>query len=277
MPDEQAGLHHPDHAGQRLLQRGRIGDRPEPAIEDEVAAIGDETADGRCPRAQHRIAPQRGKPSGRGLPAEATTSTGTGTVAPSRSTSFGASATITSRSLAAATIFSRSNAPPRPLIRFSEPRAISSAPSIVSAIRRCSAKVVSVMPPSRACFALRSEVGMPRIFSPWRTRSASASMAKAAVEPVPRPDHHAVLHQCHRCLRRGALLVVAAGGPPGPAAAHRARTARNTRSQLPAQIFATSSSVNPCCRNAAAISWWREKSGNAAAAAPAGRSVPMPA
>jgi hypothetical protein len=58
------------------------------------------------------------------------TSTGTGARVPSRSTSLSAPATTTKRRLDSATIFSRSSAPPSPLISRSVPRSISSAPSI---------------------------------------------------------------------------------------------------------------------------------------------------
>src|SRR6185437_11086782 len=81
------------------------------------------------------------------------------------------------------------------------------------------------------------------------------------------PDRHAVLDQFHGRFGSGTLQGILI---------HQARAARNTRSQLPAQTLATSSSVMPLSRNAAAISWWREKSGSSAFAAPAGRSVPMP-
>jgi hypothetical protein len=72
-----------------------------------------------------------------------TTSTGTGAFIANRSTSLPASTTMARRWLAAATIFSRSNAPPDPLIRFSVPRSTSSAPSIVRSICRCSLNEVS--------------------------------------------------------------------------------------------------------------------------------------
>ena len=50
---------------------------------------------------------------------------------------------------------------------------------------------------------------MPMKRRPWRWRTASASTAKAAVEPVPRPDDHAVGHQLDRGLGRLALQRVA--------------------------------------------------------------------
>src|SRR5262249_39161879 len=80
-------------------------------------------------------------------------------------------------------------------------------------------------------------------------------------------DDHAILDHRRCGLGRFLLLRIAV---------HQARTALNTRSQLPAQTLATSSPVMPRARNAAAISAWRRKFGISVFAAPAGRSVPMP-
>ena len=65
------------------------------------------------------------------------------------------------------------------------------------------------MPAALACAAVRSDVGMPTKRRPCRCRRASASTANAAVEPVPRPDDHALLDQLDRRLRRRALQRVA--------------------------------------------------------------------
>ena len=108
-----------------------------------------------------------------------TTSTGMRVVAPSPGTTLRSSAMITSRALEAATIFSRSSAPPRPFTRSSVPSAISSAPSIVRSMWRCVAKSVIGIPPASAWARLRSEVGIARMSSfSSRTRRISPSIAK---------------------------------------------------------------------------------------------------
>ena len=186
--DEKAALDHADDAADAILEPRRVGDRAgEAAVEDAVAAVGDEQArppataaagpPRRTPRAPHRTT---------SMP-KATTSTGTGACVPSRSTSLAPSTMMASCRLALATIFSRSKAPPSPLIRFKVPRSTSSAPSIVRSIWRCSAKEDSGMPAALACAAVRSDVGMPTKRKPWRCRRARASTANAAVEPVPSP------------------------------------------------------------------------------------------
>ena len=116
-----------------------------------------------------------------------TTSTGTEECAPSQSTSLLSSAMMISRRLELAITFSRSKAPPAPLIKSSVPRWISSAPSMVKSISACSASEEMRIPSPRACFAVYSDVGMPTIRSPSLTRLPSASTASFAVEPVPSP------------------------------------------------------------------------------------------
>ena len=91
------------------------------------------------------------------------------------------------RSEAAATIFSRSKAPPPPLMRLSE-GSISSAPSTVRSSRSMSSSVVSAMPHRSASARVASDVGTPMTRSPARTRSPSSSTKCFAVEPVPRPS-----------------------------------------------------------------------------------------
>ena len=91
------------------------------------------------------------------------------------------------RSEAAATIFSRSNAPPPPLMRLSA-GSISSAPSTVRSSRSMSSSVVRRMPHRSASARVASEVGTPITSSPARTRSPSSSTKCFAVEPVPRPS-----------------------------------------------------------------------------------------
>ena len=142
---------------------------------------------------------------------KATTSTGTGACVPSRSTSLAPSTTMARRRLALATIFSRSKAPPSPLIRFRVPRSTSSAPSIVRSICRCSAKED------------QRNAGRPRLrrgsLRRWNADEAQAlpmpagqrldreSRRRAGAEA----DDHALLDQLDRRLRRRALQRVAIG------------------------------------------------------------------
>src|SRR5580704_4804075 len=126
---------------------------------------------------------------------------------------------MTSRRLAAATIFSRNKAPPNPLIRLSERRSTSSAPSIVKSMRWCSAKLASDMPRLRACVAVRSEVGIPTILSPFATRAPSPSTTKKAVEPVPRPttmpsSTYSTARYAASCLSLSRLTGIGSGPFP---------------------------------------------------------------
>ena len=76
--DEEAAFDHPDDAPDALLQPRRIGDRAEAAIEDAVAAVGDEGLARRASAAAWRLAPSA---SSRALVTsrpKVTTSTGTG-------------------------------------------------------------------------------------------------------------------------------------------------------------------------------------------------------
>src|SRR6185436_10048305 len=95
---------------------------------------------------------------------------------------------MTSRRLACATTFSRSSAPPRPLIR-SSPGVTSSAPSIVRSTSRASSGSISGIPTVRASASAAAEVGTPttsRSWPDWSSRPIRL-MAKTAVLPVPRP------------------------------------------------------------------------------------------
>src|SRR4029079_12043283 len=91
------------------------------------------------------------------------------------------------RSDAVATIFSRSSAPPPPLIKRSW-SSISSAPSTVKSRRGVSSSVVSGMPRPSACTRVSSEVGTQTTRKPCVTFSPSASTKRAAVEPEPTPS-----------------------------------------------------------------------------------------
>src|SRR5579871_566757 len=114
------------------------------------------------------------------------TSTGTGK-APNLLTSLLSSAITTMRFAEAATIFSRSSAPPPPLIK-ARSESDSSAPSTARSSSPNASNSASGMLSSRDFAAVRSDVGVPMIFSPPRIRSASSSRNRSAVEPVPSPS-----------------------------------------------------------------------------------------
>ncbi|KAF5057100.1 hypothetical protein DSECCO2_360460 [anaerobic digester metagenome] len=118
--------------------------------------------------------------------------TSIGTWTESWSVSFPSSTTITRRSAAAATHFSRVRAAPRPFMR-RRPGSTWSAPSI--AIARCGASFREArgIPSARARMAVWCDVGTPTQDSPFRILSASRSMAKRTVEPVPSPTAEPVL------------------------------------------------------------------------------------
>src|SRR5262245_34707197 len=115
-----------------------------------------------------------------------TTSIGSGK-RPSTDTHFDSSAMTTMRAEAEATIFSRSSAPPPPLIKLKS-AAISSAPSIVRSSCGISSRLVSGTPRRSASARVASDVGTPITSRPARTRSASSSTKCLAVEPLPRPS-----------------------------------------------------------------------------------------
>src|SRR3989338_2383312 len=111
------------------------------------------------------------------------TSIGSGNL-PSTSTSLLASHTQINFLLAAATIFSRVNAPPPPLI-MCKWRVISSAPSTYTGRSPASFSDNTSMPCPRKRFAEASELATaPRILC---LILANSSMKKLAVEPVPTP------------------------------------------------------------------------------------------
>ncbi len=86
-----------------------------------------------------------------------------------------------------ATTFSRSKAPPPPLVRFKRGSA-SSAPSKQRSNDETLSKLTTSMPTLWAWFLVASDVGMALILSPsFLTRSPRAATAKRAVLPVPRP------------------------------------------------------------------------------------------
>src|SRR5690348_101205 len=95
---------------------------------------------------------------------------------------------MTTRRLAWATIFSRSSAPPPPLITFSW-GSTSSAPSMVRSISRGISWASRGIPRRWASSQVARDVAKPRMSqsAPWRSSSARWRVAKIAVEPVPRP------------------------------------------------------------------------------------------
>src|SRR3984893_14578558 len=143
------------------------------------------------------------------------TSTGNGK-RPRTSTHLESSAITIMRSDAAATIFSRSNAPPPPLMTL-RAGLISSAPSTVRSSRSISSSVVRGMPQRTASARVASDVGTPMTSSPARTRSPRSSTKCFAVEPVPSPSFmpsrtnsraraaacrfNSSISTCNRCLR----------------------------------------------------------------------------
>ncbi len=106
---------------------------------------------------------------------------------PSISTRLDWSAITTMRFETAATIFSRSSAPPAPLIRF-RPGPISSAPSTVRSSSGVVSRSVSGIPRLSAWAWVTSEVGTQSTSSPSATASPTRSTKCFAVEPVPNPS-----------------------------------------------------------------------------------------
>ena len=89
---------------------------------------------------------------------------------------------------AAATIFSRSNAPPPPFIRRSA-SSNSSAPSTVMSRRCNSSSGANLMFRLSACSRVASEVGTQTIsLNPSVSFAPNPSTKKRAVEPVPSPN-----------------------------------------------------------------------------------------
>src|SRR5438445_5110997 len=114
------------------------------------------------------------------------TSTGTGAFDPRRDTSLDSSTITTNFLDAAATIFSRSSAPPNPLMRSSF-GSTSSAPSTQRSGGVRSSSDVSGIPSSFATSAVAKDVGTPLRSMPLWTSRATPSRKCRAVEPVPRP------------------------------------------------------------------------------------------
>src|SRR3989304_1381051 len=156
---------------QRPLVRDPRTDRPRGAVEDRADRGEPEEAQG------FRVARRVRTPFS--VPARTTS-------APSRGTSFDSSTITTNFRDAAATIFSRNRAPPRPLMRLSF-GSTSSAPSTHRSSRGCSSSEVSGIPRRFAASAVAKDVGTPRRSVPPATSRATPSRKCRAVEPVPSP------------------------------------------------------------------------------------------
>ena len=173
-----------EHARDRIEPpRDRIGlGKIEPAVGDQIAAIG---AIRRIRfHAERRTLPQRRQHRcpGEGENFDRNPDSGLA----QRATRFDPSAITIIRREAAATIFSRSIAPPAPLIA-PHRESIASAPSIVRSTAATSAKSITTMPQALASSSDAVEVATARIIKPAATRSPNARIAHAAVVPVPRP------------------------------------------------------------------------------------------
>ncbi len=114
------------------------------------------------------------------------TSTGNLPRLPSTGTSFSLPTRMISWRDAAATTFSRTSAPPYPLIRL-RCGSTSSAPSTVTSMLSTSPRPTSGIPNSRPSSVAACEVGTPCTRRPWRTRVPRARMKAAAARPVPSP------------------------------------------------------------------------------------------
>src|SRR5256886_6933252 len=137
-------------------------------------------------RRRSTVAPSASKASAAKCQPNGCTSTGTGDFDPRRGTSFDSSTITMNFFDAAATIFSRKSAPPRPLIKSSF-GSTSSAPSTHRSGRVRSSSNVSGIPSSFATSAVANDVGTPFKSMPSLTRRATPSRKCRAVEPVPRP------------------------------------------------------------------------------------------
>ncbi len=101
------------------------------------------------------------------------------------------------------------------------------------------------MPPLRACVGASLGGGDGQDVQAFADPADQRLDGKIGCRAGAEADGHAVLDERRGSFGGCALLRIAI--------AH-ARTALNTRSQLPAQTFATSASVRPRARRAAAIS-----------------------
>src|SRR5262245_5758429 len=142
------------------------------------------------------------------------TSTGMRPRCPSRSTSFSGPTRMTCRRDAAATMRSRTSAPPQPFTR-SRLGATSSAPSTVRSRMTFSSSSIIAMPRASACLAVASEVAAPTMRSPCRTRPPSSSTNAAAARPVPSPSLAPSATISAACRATDRKSVVEANGVDG--------------------------------------------------------------
>ena len=131
------------------------------------------------------------------------TSSSTGTNPARCGRSLVSSATMTNRDAAAATIRSRTSAPPSPLSRRRSGSTVS-APSTARSTPRASSSS-SGMRWRAASAALASDVATAVTCSPSATRAPTASMNQRAVVPRAEAEGHAVLDEQRRRLAGGAL------------------------------------------------------------------------
>src|SRR6266581_4014596 len=159
-------------------------DRPEAGVEDVVPIV---RAHGlRLVLPEFDLTAELPQGGRRDLPAERVDLDGNRRLRAEAGTSFDSSTITTNFFDAAATIFSRNNAPPRPLIR-SSLGSTSSAPSTHRSSRGNSSSEVSGMPRPFDASAVAKEVGTPFRSAPSRTRREIPQRKCCAVDPVPRP------------------------------------------------------------------------------------------
>jgi hypothetical protein len=169
----------------RSSSRAGSSDRTEAAVENVVAAVGDERL-ARRRQAQPDAGAERLEGRLGCFQPEGDDLDGHRRLRTQPIHQLGAIDDDGRRRLAVATIFSRSKRAPSPLIRLRVPRSTSSAPSIVRSICRCSANEVSGMPAALACAAFAARWECRQSAGPAVTRGQSLDR-EAAVEPVPSP------------------------------------------------------------------------------------------
>ena len=123
------------------------------------------------------------------------------------------SAMMTTRSDATATIFSRSNAPPPPLMSRSS-SSISSAPSTVRSRAGCSIERRQRNTEAAACARVASDVGTQTTFRPLLHFGAEQLDEFGGGRTGAEAELHAVFNVAHRLLGRLPLPVVAAHACP---------------------------------------------------------------
>ncbi len=197
----------PENAGDRGKPHGqgaRIGHFSEKSVDDDIALIGPLGANG-------RLRAQIGQPSrdeGRGRRAAPRPA-----ALPCRCArpASSASAMTIIRREAAATIFSRSMAPPAPLIANSR-SSISSAPSMVRSTESTPAKSTSVMPPSAP--SIGAQRGGDRAdIEPAAHQLAQPPDREGSGRAGTEADQHARADLLHRGEGGGAFVVIGHGRP----------------------------------------------------------------